>query len=206
MCPARSSASIDICLPGIASSVKRAATSATRSEPFAMTMNWTIVRIRNTTAPTTRLPATTKLPNARMTSPRVGVQQDEARRRHLQRQPEQRRQQQQRREGGDLQRVADVDRDQQQDHGDGDVDRDQQVEQRRRQRHDHHADDRDHQPRQRQVGMARQQRADVARTEERDQPALPGSSSLFAPHSEWIDRPALARQVKSGPQRSPRIR
>ena len=69
MWPARSSASIDICLPGIASSVKRAATSATRSEPFEMTMNWIIVRIRKMTAPTTRLPATTKLPNARITSP-----------------------------------------------------------------------------------------------------------------------------------------
>ncbi len=69
MWPARSSASIDICLPGMASSVKRAATSATRSEPFEMTMNWIIVRIRKMTAPTTRLPATTKLPNAWMTSP-----------------------------------------------------------------------------------------------------------------------------------------
>ena len=69
MWPARSSASIDICLPGIASSVKRAATSATRSEPLEMTRNWIIVRIRKITAPTTRLPATTKLPKARMTSP-----------------------------------------------------------------------------------------------------------------------------------------
>ena len=69
MWPARSSASIDICLPGMASSVKRAATSATRSDPFEMTMNWIIVRMRKITAPTTRFPATTKLPKARMTSP-----------------------------------------------------------------------------------------------------------------------------------------
>jgi hypothetical protein len=69
MCPARSSASIDICLPGMASRVKRAATSATRSDPFAITMNWIIVRMRKMTAPTTRLPATTKSPNARITSP-----------------------------------------------------------------------------------------------------------------------------------------
>ena len=69
MWPARSSASIDICLPGMASSVKRAATSATRSEPLETTRNWIMVRIRKITAPTTRLPATTKLPKARMTSP-----------------------------------------------------------------------------------------------------------------------------------------
>ncbi len=69
MWPARSSASIDICLPGMASSVKRAATSATRSAPLEITMNCTTVRIRKITAPTTRLPATTKLPKAWMTSP-----------------------------------------------------------------------------------------------------------------------------------------
>ena len=69
MWPARSSASIDICLPGMASSVKRAATSATRSEPLEMTMNWMMVRMRKMTAPTTRLPATTKLPKAWITWP-----------------------------------------------------------------------------------------------------------------------------------------
>jgi hypothetical protein len=31
-------------LPGMASSVKRAATSATRSDPFEITMNWTTVQ------------------------------------------------------------------------------------------------------------------------------------------------------------------
>ena len=69
MWPARRSASIAICLPGIASSVKRAATSATRSEPFEITMNCTSVRITKITAPTTRLPATTKPPKAWITSP-----------------------------------------------------------------------------------------------------------------------------------------
>ena len=56
MTPARMSASMDICLPGMASRVKRAPTSATRSAPLAMTMNWTMVRMRKTTAPTTKLP------------------------------------------------------------------------------------------------------------------------------------------------------
>jgi hypothetical protein len=67
--PARRSASMLICLPGIASSVKRAETSDTRSAPFAITMSCSSVMIRKITRPTTRLPLTTKLPNAWMTSP-----------------------------------------------------------------------------------------------------------------------------------------
>ena len=130
-----------------------------------MTMNWIIVRIRNTTAPDDQVAGDDEVAERADHLARVGAQQDEARRRHLQRQPEQRRQQQQRRERRDLQRVADVDRDQQQHHGRRDVDRDQQIEQRRRQRHDHHADDRDHQARQREVRVARQQRAHVARAQ-----------------------------------------
>jgi hypothetical protein len=50
----------------MASSEKRAATSATRSAPLAMTMNCTTVMIRNTTRPTTRLPPATTLPNVSM--------------------------------------------------------------------------------------------------------------------------------------------
>ena len=57
--PARNSASIDIWRPGSASSVKRAATSATRSEPLVMTTNCTVVMMRNTTNPTTTEPAVT---------------------------------------------------------------------------------------------------------------------------------------------------
>ncbi len=67
--PARRSASMLICLPGMASSVKRAPTSATRSEPLAITMNCTVVMIRNTTRPTTRLPPTTSLPKLSMMWP-----------------------------------------------------------------------------------------------------------------------------------------
>ena len=43
--PADRSASIAICLPGMASRVKRAATSAMRPEPAVMTLKFTIVRI-----------------------------------------------------------------------------------------------------------------------------------------------------------------
>ena len=67
--PARRSASMLICLPGIASSVKRAPTSATRSDPLEITMNWTTVMIRNTTMPTTRLPPTTSSPKVSITWP-----------------------------------------------------------------------------------------------------------------------------------------
>ena len=67
--PERRSESMDSCLPGMASSEKRAATSATRSAPLAMTMNCTTVMIRNTTRPTTRLPPATTLPKVSMMWP-----------------------------------------------------------------------------------------------------------------------------------------
>ena len=47
-----SSPSTAICLPGKASRVKRAATSATRPAPLVITTNWMTIRIRNTTRPT----------------------------------------------------------------------------------------------------------------------------------------------------------
>ena len=67
-----------ICLPGMASRVKRAATSATRSAPFATTMNCTTVMIRKITRPTARLPPTTNSPNVWMIAAGIGVQQDQA--------------------------------------------------------------------------------------------------------------------------------
>ena len=69
MAPARMSPSMDICLPGMASREKRAATSATRSEPFVMTTNCTIVMMRKITVPTMRFPATTYSPKVVMMSP-----------------------------------------------------------------------------------------------------------------------------------------
>ncbi len=58
-----------ICLPGMASRVKRAATSATRPAPLVMTTNWMTMIIRNTTSPTTTDPPMTKWPNAATTLP-----------------------------------------------------------------------------------------------------------------------------------------
>ena len=52
MMPAFRSASIDICLPGMASKVKRAATSATRPAPLVMTMKLMMTRMMKTTIPT----------------------------------------------------------------------------------------------------------------------------------------------------------
>jgi hypothetical protein len=46
------SASIAICLPGIASRVKRAVTSEMRPAPLVTTMKLMIVRIANTITPT----------------------------------------------------------------------------------------------------------------------------------------------------------
>ena len=50
--PALRSASIAICLPGIASNVNRAATSATLPEPFVITIKFIITRIVKTITPT----------------------------------------------------------------------------------------------------------------------------------------------------------
>ncbi|MNU90062.1 hypothetical protein D3C71_799170 [compost metagenome] len=58
-----------ICLPGMPSSEKRAATSATRSEPLVITMNWTIVTMEKITKPTTRLSPITNSPKEAMISP-----------------------------------------------------------------------------------------------------------------------------------------
>ena len=49
--PAFKSASMAICLPGIASNVKRAATSATRPAPLVMTTKLMITRMANTMMP-----------------------------------------------------------------------------------------------------------------------------------------------------------
>ena len=69
--PDDTSASTAICLPGIASSVKRAATSATRPAPFVTTMKLMTARMRKTTRPTSTFPSTTKRPNASTTIQRL---------------------------------------------------------------------------------------------------------------------------------------
>ena len=73
MSPAFKSASTAICLPGIASSVNRAATSEMRPEPFVMTMKLTMMRIEKITNPITGSFPATKLPNAWTTLPAAWV-------------------------------------------------------------------------------------------------------------------------------------
>ena len=71
--PAARSASMAICLPGNASNVNRAATSAMRFDPLVMTVKFTTRRIRNTTPPTIKLPPTANFPNVSITCPAAPV-------------------------------------------------------------------------------------------------------------------------------------
>ncbi|AIJ87133.1 Uncharacterised protein [Brucella melitensis] len=57
--PDERSASMAICLPGIASSVKRAPTSAIRVAPLVMTRKLTMMRMAKTTRPITKSPPIT---------------------------------------------------------------------------------------------------------------------------------------------------
>ncbi len=154
--PALRSASIAICLPGIASSVKRAPTSATRPAPLVTTTNWMTTRIRKMTSPTTTLPPTTNSPNALTTlpaSPVVRIRRVTdtliARRNIVVSSS---------RLGNDAKSsalpryiVADDDRERA-----GDVERDQQAEQRRGQRHDEHRHDHHDRHGGQQVGVAQE--------------------------------------------------
>ena len=69
--PVFKSASMAICFPGMASRVKRAVTSATRSEPLLITMNWIMIKMINTMAPTIKSPPPTNWPKVSTTFPDV---------------------------------------------------------------------------------------------------------------------------------------
>ena len=56
-----------ICLPGMASRVKRAATSAIRPEPLVMTMKLTKTKMAKTITPMMKLPCIIKAPKAAIT-------------------------------------------------------------------------------------------------------------------------------------------
>ena len=71
--PVDRSASMAICLPGMASRVKRAETSAMRPEPLVMTMKLMMTRMPKTMMPMTKLPPMTKPPKASMTRPAASV-------------------------------------------------------------------------------------------------------------------------------------
>jgi hypothetical protein len=67
--PAERSASIAICLPGIASRVKRAPTSAIRVAPLVMTRKLTVIRMAKTMSPITKSPLITNRAKPPITSP-----------------------------------------------------------------------------------------------------------------------------------------
>ena len=71
--PADRSASMAICLPGMASRVKRAATSAMRPEPLVMTTKFTITRMMKTISPMTKLPPIIRWPKPSMMRPAPAV-------------------------------------------------------------------------------------------------------------------------------------
>ena len=64
MMPAFRSASIAICLPGMASKAKRAATSLMRVAPLVITTNWIMTMITKMMMPTTSWSPATNSPNA----------------------------------------------------------------------------------------------------------------------------------------------
>lgn len=76
---ARRSLSMDICLPGMASRVNHAPTSATRSEPLVITMKLTTVRIRKITMPTARLPPNYELSKCFDDMTGILIEQDQTR-------------------------------------------------------------------------------------------------------------------------------
>ena len=136
---------------------KRAATSATRSPPLAITTNWSREHHEDDGADD-EVPAHHEHPESADDFTRVGLEQDEPRRRHVQREPEERRQKEKRGEGRDAHRVRDVEDDQQDDHGDREVGRDEQIERPRRQGDDHEPDAQDDERRERDVGGAEARR------------------------------------------------
>ncbi len=69
MTPAERSASTAICLPGMASRLNRAATSAMRPDPLVITMKFTTRRMANRMSPITTSPPIRKPPNAATTRP-----------------------------------------------------------------------------------------------------------------------------------------
>ena len=117
-----------------------------------MTTNWMMVRIRKITAADHVVAAHHEVAERADHVASVGLEQDQARRRDVERQSHQGREQQEGGKGRDLEGVADVEGHEQDGDAEGQVRGDEQVEQPGRQRHDHQADHRHHQRGQHDVG------------------------------------------------------
>ena len=137
MSPALRSASIAICLPGMASRVKRAATSAIRPAPLVMTMKLMTIEDQEDHEPDDVVAAdhgrAERVDHVRRPRPSPRISRVVA---TLSAEPEQRQQQQQRREDAELERVLGGQRRRAARRSRADAHREQPVEQRRRQRHD----------------------------------------------------------------------
>ena len=83
----------------------------------------------------------------------IAIQQNQARRRDVERQPEQGHQQQSRWKHAEVHRLGDVQRNQQHDDGKSDIAADQNIEQERRQWHDHRQNDAQHRDGHRHLGQ-----------------------------------------------------
>ena len=153
------SASMAICLPGMASRVKRAATCAIRSAPLVMTMNWMMIRMMNHDDTDDDVTADHDLAESgnhvastignaegkglgRLTA-LVAVEQDHTSSRYVQRKAEQGGHQEHGGKDGELQGLRDVDGDQDGDDRRGDVQRKEHVQQFGGKGNDQHHDDAD---------------------------------------------------------------
>ncbi len=146
--PALRSASMAICLPGMASSVNRAPTSAMRVAPLVITTKFTVIRMTNTIVPMTKSPLITKLAKPAMTWPAASrpfgaVGQDQPRRGDVQRQPQQSGEQQHGRESREIERPLDPQRHHQNEHRQRDGERQTDIDEGRRQRQKQHRQDED---------------------------------------------------------------
>ena len=154
--PAERSASIAICLPGMASRLKRAATSAMRPEPLVMTTKFTMIEDREHDDADHEVAAHHEVAE-RLDDVTGGggalvpARQDQPRRGEVEREPQHGRDQQHGRESGEFQRRMDEQRRHQDQHREDDRDRQREVEQHRRQRQDQDHQDGQHAERQREV-------------------------------------------------------
>jgi hypothetical protein len=132
-----------ICLPGMASSVKRAATSATRPAPLVMTTKLMITRIVKHHQADGIVAADQEMPEGfddlpGGAGPGMPFEQDDARRGDVERQAQQGRDQQHGREDGEIERLHHAHGDQHDDHRNGDIEGEEEIQHKRRQRQDHH--------------------------------------------------------------------
>ena len=146
-----------ICLPGMASRVKRAATSLTRWAPLVMTTNWMIDEDQEYDEPDHGVVAADEHAEGLDDMPGPGrpglaLGQDQAGGRHVQAQAHHRGDEQQRGKAAELQWLGGVEGHQQDQHGDGEVQAQGQVQGQARQGEEHEQDHRHHGGRNRQIG------------------------------------------------------